>query len=149
MRRPAVLLCQLLFLAATLTWAASLVGTTMKNTHAHDLNGKALKLPADLPGGKTLLPQIAWLELPVINNPGTLGRWFIDSGMRRGVVTKEDRAHTVTVYTKKAEFLGSMGLADKGNIVAAVVDRSGRLLAHFEGRYEPEKAAALLAALKQ
>jgi hypothetical protein len=73
---------------------------------AADLNGRKLALPADFPAKRTIVilaftqsqqvevdgwingmklkPEAAnWLEMPVIDQPGPVGRFFIDNGMRQ------------------------------------------------------------------
>jgi hypothetical protein len=41
--------------------------------------------------------QVLFYEVPMIGGMARLGKWFIDSGMRKGT-PKEDHEHVITVY---------------------------------------------------
>jgi hypothetical protein len=42
-------------------------------------------------------PQVTFFEIPMIGGLARLGKWFIDSGMRRGTPAP-DHEHVITVY---------------------------------------------------
>lgn len=42
-------------------------------------------------------PQVTFYEIPMIGGMARLGKWFIDSGMRRGT-PKADHENVITVY---------------------------------------------------
>jgi hypothetical protein len=42
-------------------------------------------------------PQVTFYEVPMIGGMARLGKWFIDSGMRKGT-PKKDQENVVTVY---------------------------------------------------
>jgi hypothetical protein len=42
-------------------------------------------------------PQVTFFEVPMIGGMARLGKWFIDSGMRRGT-PKQDHENVITVY---------------------------------------------------
>jgi hypothetical protein len=132
---------------------------------ATDLNGKPVRLPMDLTGDRTVLliafereqqadidgwveglglkaSGTAWLELPVIENPGTIGRFLIDAGMRRGLPDSGVRARVVTLYTDKQAIKSALGIQSE-TVHALVVDRAGRVLASAEGRFDPRKASRI------
>ena len=92
--------------------------------------------------------DVAWLELPVIDNPGAIGRWFIDNGMRRGIPDRQVRARVFTVYTDRVGFLTAIGIDDAREVVALVVDRGGQILARQSGGFAVAKADALFAVLR-
>ncbi len=139
--------------------------------NSSDLNGRALSLPKDLPGERTILivafqreqqadvdtwttglhladGKTPWLELPVIDNPGVIGRWFIDTGMRRGIPSTSTRAHVVTVYTSKTEFKKAIGISSEATVYALVVDRQGTILTSIAGRFSEAGAETILAAIR-
>lgn len=131
-----------------------------------DLAGRAVALPEGLPGEHTVLliaftreqqkdidgwvaglhlddGKIPWLEVPVIDNPGAIGRWFIDSGMRRGIKNRDTWKHVVTLYTRKADLKNAIGVTTESTVYAMVVDRRGGILASVAGPYTAQGAAAL------
>lgn len=132
---------------------------------AADLDGRPVSLPADLPADRSILllgfaeehqtgidrwvaglklaARRGWLELPVIDNPGAIGRWFIQEGMRRGLPDPAVRARVISVYTDKAEFLGRIGVQDDKSVAVLVVDRSGRVLAMERGDFDPAKGTRI------
>lgn len=135
-----------------------------------DLNGAPITLPTGLPGERTLViigfareqqatidtwveglalktGALAWLELPVIDNPGPIGRFAIDTGMRSGV-PRGDRSHVVTLYTDKAAFKAALGITSEAAIVTAVIDRTGAVLARATGPYDAAAGEALKAQLR-
>ena len=135
-----------------------------------DLAGRTVALPEELPGDRTVLliafareqqrdidgwvaglhledGKIPWLEVPVIDNPGAIGRWFIDSGMRRGIPNHDIWKHVVTLYTRKAEFKAAIGIKTESMVHAMVVDRRGDILVSVAGHYTAEGAEAVRASL--
>jgi len=135
-----------------------------------DLNGKAWKAPADFPGGRTLVilgyeqeqqkeidtwtaalgltrrgNQLPWVEMPVIDDPGVVMRWIIDTGMQRGIPDREIRSHVWTVYTERKAFLESCGIESVDAIHVLVVTREGEVLAMESGAYTDEAGRRLLA----
>jgi hypothetical protein len=137
---------------------------------AADLNGREIALPAGLPAERTLLlvayqreqqydvddwiaaldlraGAIPWLELPVIRDRGWLFRTYVDWGMRTGITAEAARARVVTLYTDPEAFRSGLGLGDASTIHALVVDRTGRVLARADGRFDAARWAPLAAAL--
>lgn len=123
---------------------------------AADLNGRALKLPGDMAGEpamwavafdrahqsqvdrlfalfqelKATKPGLVFWEVPVITNPGAIGRWFIDNGMRSGIPSKETRAQVVTLYVADREsWLKQMGIAGVAETYVVMVGRTGQVMA--------------------
>jgi hypothetical protein len=146
-------------------------GTFPKLT-ASNLEDQTLSLPADFAGDRNLL-LIAfhrgqqqnvdtWLhqikrfepcsgfqyyELPTIDRLNPFFRWFINSGMRRGIPERNARARTITLYLDKPSFRKALGIPDEKHIYAILVDRSGRVLWRAEGDFDEAKAASLQEAL--
>jgi hypothetical protein len=98
--------------------------------------GLGLKAPGAVP----------WYEVPMINDPGSLGRWFINRGMRGGIPDSTDRAHVVTVYGDKREMMQRMGLPDQG-VHVLVVDREGRIVLRESGEFSDAGKAKITTAL--
>src|SRR5271157_1867700 len=141
---------------------------------ASNLEGHTLVLPRDFEGERNLLLVAfereqqknvdTWLkemkqfeqldsglhyyELPTIEKMNALTRWFIDSGMRRGIPDKSARERTITLYIDKKPFEQSLQLPTEKTIYALLVDRSGNVLWRAEGDFDEAKAASLREALK-
>jgi len=88
-----------------------------------------------------------YYELPTIDRLNPFFRWFINSGMRRGIPDRNARARTITLYLDKPSFRKALSLPDEKQIYALLVDRSGRVLWRAEGDFDEAKAASLQAAL--
>jgi len=146
---------------------------TFPSLSGKDLNGSAWSAPAGLPGERTLVligfdePQqvlidswiqgmkldspecpIAWVEMPLIENPGMFMRWFIDTGMRGGIRDKGTRARVWTAYTDKKAFLKSCGITTTDTMTALVVQKDGTILASETGAFAEVGAKRLLQALE-
>ena len=144
----------------------------MPEATGKDLNGKAWKAPAGFPADRTLVilgyeqeqqeaidtwtdgmglsrpgNTVPWVEMPVIDEPGMVMRWIIDTGMQRGIPGNEARSHVWTVYTDRKAFLKSCGIDSVADIHTLVVTREGTILAMEIGRYSDEAAARIRAAL--
>jgi len=139
-----------------------------------DLNGRPWKAPADFPAERTLVilgyeqeqqaaidtwtagmrlaepeSRLPWIEMPVIDEPGFVMRWIIDTGMQRGIPGKDARSHVWTVYTDRQAFLKSCGIDSVREIHLLVVKRNGEILALESGAYDEAAAARLLAVLRE
>lgn len=137
-----------------------------------DLNGKPWKAPGDFPADRTIVilgyeqeqqaaidtwtdgmglsqpgNRLPWIEMPVIDEPGMVMRWIIDTGMQRGIPDKDVRSHVWTVYTDRKSFLKSCRIDSVNVIHVVVVARDGSIVAMESGRYTEEAAARIRAAL--
>jgi len=92
-------------------------------------------------------PGFHYYELPTIDKLNPFFRWFINSGMRRGIPERNARARTITLYLDKLSFRKALNIPDEKRIYAVLVDRSGRVLWRAEGDFDEAKAASLQAAL--
>ncbi len=138
-----------------------------------DLNGRALTLPRELPGEKTVVlvaftqeqqfdvdtwvngldlkidgTGLPWVEMPVVGEMPVLVQAIVNNGMRGGIPQKGKRANVVTLFTDAKKWSKSVGLASQDRVYALVVDRSGKILAKQDGRYSAEKRGAILDAMR-
>jgi hypothetical protein len=161
-----------LLIGLVLTGSTPVHARSLPNIKATDLNKKAVNWPAGLPSDRTVLiiaftrgqqSQVdgwvsglklkspggpAWFEVPLINNPGSIARYFIDNGMRSGIPGTVARSHVVTVYGKKAMLMKQMGLVGEKTVHVLVVDRKGNILESVSGAYSEAGAAAVTKAAK-
>jgi hypothetical protein len=93
-------------------------------------------------------PAFQYYELPTIDKLNAVARWFIDSGMRRGIPDKNARARTITLYIDKQPFEDSLQLRSEKTVYALLVDRSGSVLWRAEGTFDEAKGESLRRALK-
>ena len=122
---------------------------------AADLNGRTLNVPADL-GTKPALwliafereqqrevdrlfalvaplqkadPALQVWEIPVIEDPGSVVRFFIDNGMKNGIPSTTTRGRVVTLYVaSRTAWLRTTGLPSAKESIAAVVAPDGRIM---------------------
>ncbi len=87
--------------------------------------------------------EVTYYEFPVIQSRNMLARWFINEGMRAGIPDPVSRRQTVTLYLDKSTFRSELEIETEQDIVVLLVDRSGKVLARSQGKFTPEKAAAL------
>ena len=148
-------------------------GTFPKLT-ATNLKKKTLTLPNDFAGERNLLliafereqqknvdtwlhelkrfeqsPGFQYYELPTIDRLNPIARWFIDSGMRRGIPDATARARTITLYLDKPAFRKALNLPDEKQIYAVLVDRAGCVLWRAQGDFDEAKASSLQEALRE
>jgi len=107
--------------SVTLPTAQSGIPHRFPRMQVKNLSDEIRMLPADFPGERTLLliafqreqqdnlddwsarlnlrnpGAPAWLELPVIDDPGTLLRWFVDVGMKNGIADSFVRSRVFSV----------------------------------------------------
>jgi hypothetical protein len=88
-------------------------------------------------------PEFRYYELPTIQSPNRLVRWFIDTGMRRGIPDQKARSRTITLYIDKKPFVKALGIAAENRIYCFLVNRSGQVLWRTEGEFDDSKAASL------
>ena len=92
---------------------------------------------------------IAWMRLPVINDPGTpTGRDALENKLRALYPAEAERAKLLPVFTDRASFVRSAGLNGVNQLSVVVVNRQGEVLARVEGAFDPEKAQTLRAMLR-
>ncbi len=146
------------------------IAAHLPTVQAKDLNGRVLALPKDLPGERTIAivafqreqqpnvdtwtrglklleSSLPWLELPVIDDPGAVARWFIAGGMRRGIKDHALWQHVVTLYTRKADLNRALEITSEATVYVLVLDREGRVVERVSGDYSPAAAEQVLRAV--
>jgi len=141
--------------------------------HATRLDLQPVSLPQDLPARPTLAlvafaktqraevdswihglrlhhdPSIAWLKVPVLNDPGTpKARDAAIERLQQRHPQEADRARLLPLFTDRDAFVRNVGLSGTDHAGVLVVARDGRVLARVEGHYDEDKAQALLETLQ-
>lgn len=158
-----------------MTLAAALAaGDPLPPLRGRDLTGAKVELPAASQGKVTLLivgftyesrhqveawakrfrqeferhPRIAFYEVPMIGGAARLGKWFIDSGMRRGT-PRADHARVITVYSETGEWKKRLDYRDKDASYLILLDHSGRVRMLHRGALEETAWRRLASATRQ
>ena len=148
-------------------------GAYLPSVKASNLEKRYFSLPADFEGDRNLLlvafereqqkdvdtwlremkrfeeldPGFYYYELPTIQRPNAFTRWFIATGMRRGIPDRKARERTITLYLEKKPFCDALLITDQKKIYAFLVDREGKVLWRSEGLFDETKGASLRSAL--
>jgi hypothetical protein len=94
-------------------------------------------------------PSIAWMRLPVINDPGTpTARHELENKLRELYPAEAERAKLLPVFTDRDSFVRAAGLGGVDQVYVVIVNRQGEVLARVEGAFDPEKAQTLRATLR-
>ncbi len=94
-------------------------------------------------------PQIEYYELPVLSTAYSPIRWWIDGGMKAGIVDSSARQRTITLYTNKQKFKRSLGIPNEDTIYVFLLDKEGSVLSQTNGSYSREKLDKLQATLTE
>ena len=92
--------------------------------------------------------DVTLFEVPTIGGLGTLGRWFIDRGMRKGTPV-ELHDHVITVYGGTGEWKQRLSYspAHEDDAYLVVLDRDGVVRWLHRGGFEISRSAELKAFL--
>ncbi len=144
-------------------------GAHFPSVKASNLEKRDFNLPGDFEGDRNLLlvafereqqkdvdtwlremkrfeeldPGFHYYELPTIQRPNAFTRWFIDTGMRRGIPDRKARERTITLYLDRKPFCDALLITDQKKIYAFLVDREGKVLWRCEGQFDETKGAGL------
>jgi hypothetical protein len=88
--------------------------------------------------------DVTFFEVPMIGGLATLGRWFIDSGMRKGT-PPELQDHVLTVYGGTGEWKTRLGWSSEREDEAylIVVDTDGVVRWLYHGEFDRPRADEL------
>jgi len=82
--------------------------------------------------------RVTFFEVPMIGGMARLGRWFIDSGMRRGT-PKEDYEHVITVYGSTDEWKKRVRFQEPNAAYVLLLDSDGRVAWMGSGNFDGEQ----------
>jgi hypothetical protein len=161
---------------ASLSSAASelTAGENMPELRGEYLSGRKAILPKDASGRVALLlfgfnyqsrfaveawtkrfrgdfeknPQVTFYEIPMIGGMARLGKWFIDSGMRRGT-PQADHEHVITVYGGTEPWKQRLGVKVEDSAYLVVLDQRGIIAWHDAGPFEDVRYKALAAQVRK
>lgn len=129
----------------------------------HDLEGRSLRVPEDLPGPLNLImlafqrahsapleswhgplqrlrrtrPELEFWEVPVLSSSYRIWRPFIDNGMKAGTPDPAARRRTLTVYTSLEALARELSLDGFDTIALFLLDAQGRILWRGAGGFTP------------
>ena len=172
--RPALLAIVLLVNTLNANAAELAIGDKLPPLHGQYLNGRKATLPADASGHVALLligftyqsrfpveewakhfraefgtnPHVTFYEVPMIGGMARIGKWFIDSGMRRGTAPT-DYEHVITVYGGTDPWKACLGIKDQDAANLVLLDQQGRIVWRHSGSFDSAAYQSLSAELKK
>jgi len=87
-------------------------------------------------------PQVTFYEIPMIGGIARLGKWFIDSGMRRGT-PKDDHENVITVYGGTERWKHRLGFQAPEAAYLVLLDQDGIVRWRHSGLFDEEIYRAL------
>ena len=93
-------------------------------------------------------PRATFFEVPIIGGMAKMGRWFIDSGMRRGT-PKADHEHVVTVYSEAGEWKKRLDSKAPDAAYLVLLDKDGKVAWTFTGGYDAARYTELATKVKE
>ncbi|MEO7648861.1 MAG: hypothetical protein ABIZ80_00200 [Bryobacteraceae bacterium] len=155
---------------ASLSFAVSelTVGEVLPELRGQYLSGRKAILPGDASGRVALLlfgftyqsrfaveawtkrirgefeksAQVTFYEIPMIGGMARMGKWFIDSGMRRGT-PKTDHENVITVYGGTEPWKQRLGVKGEDSAYLVLLDRKGNVAWRDAGPFEEARYHAL------
>jgi len=83
-------------------------------------------------------PHVTFYEIPMIGGMARLGKWFIDSGMRKGT-PRSDQENVITVYGGTDSWKQCVGYASPDAAYLVLLDKHGAVRWRSGGAFD-EKA---------
>lgn len=80
-------------------------------------------------------PQVTFYEVPMIGGMARLGKWFIDSGMRRGT-PKKDHENVITVYGGTDAWKQRLGFQSPDDAYLILLDQRGVIRWRHNGTFD-------------
>jgi hypothetical protein len=134
-----------------------------------NLNGRTMILPDDFKGDLNIIiiafkrvhteliegwtsslenlaknyPELTYWELPVLSNRYSVFRWWIDGGMRTGIIDNKAREQTITLYIDKRNFKKELEIPNEETICLLLVDGNGKVIWRAEGAFTEKKLQSL------
>jgi hypothetical protein len=79
--------------------------------------------------------RVTFFEIPMIGGMARIGKWFIDSGMRRGT-PKADHEHVITVYGGTGDWKQRVGFKDPRAAYVILIDSGGKAAWRYNGPFD-------------
>jgi hypothetical protein len=79
-------------------------------------------------------PKVTFFEVPLIGGMALMGKWFIDSGMRRGT-PKADQENVITVYGGTDVWKQRVGFRDPKAAYLLLIDPNGKVAWKYAGGF--------------
>ncbi len=86
--------------------------------------------------------NVTFYEIPMIGGLARMGKWFIDSGMRRGT-PKADRENVITVYGGTDPWKQRVGFSDPKAAYLILIDPAGKVVWQSSGGFVEENYKVL------
>lgn len=86
--------------------------------------------------------QVTFYEVPMIGGLARMGKWFIDSGMRRGT-PKTDYGNVITVYGGTDVWKQRVGFKDPNTAYLILIGPNGKVAWRYEGGFDEQPYSAL------
>jgi len=93
-------------------------------------------------------PEVTFFEIPMIGGMARMGKWFIDSGMRKGT-PKSDQENVITVYGGVDPWKQKVGYKAPDAAYLLVLDKAGVIHWQHAGAFDETAYAALASEVKQ
>lgn len=87
-------------------------------------------------------PLVTFYEIPMIGGMARLGKWFIDSGMRKGT-PRGDHEHVITVYGRTDPWKERLGFQSPNAAYLILLDQRGTVRWLYRGQFVAEAYATL------
>ena len=87
-------------------------------------------------------PRVTFYEIPMIGGLAWMGKWFIESGMRRGT-PKQDYENVITVYGGAHSWKQRLGFRAPKAAYLILLDASGRVAWRYTGGLDEQAYHAL------
>ena len=82
-------------------------------------------------------PQVTFYEVPMIGGLARLGKWFIDSGMRKGT-PKKDQENVITVYGGTDPWKQRLGFKSPDAAYLVLLDQHGVVRWRHSGVFDEQ-----------
>ena len=92
--------------------------------------------------------RVTFYEVPLIGGLARMGKWFIDSGMRRGT-PKADYEHVITVYGGTDPWKQRVGFRAPKAAYLVLLDPSGRVAWRYAGGFDEQAYTTLSAEISK
>ena len=89
-------------------------------------------------------PKVTFYEVPMIGGMARLGKWFIDSGMRRGTPRK-DHENVITVYGGTEPWKQRLDFQSPNAAYLILLDQHGIVRWRYNGAFNEEAYKSLSA----